>query len=163
MRSLLLAVGIIFSPCLLSAQQDTPAASSTAEQTRFVYGDKAEMRGLTHLYVDTGADLKQREEILKRIRNEKDLVNVIVVADPESGELFLYYRGGKATSCDRGRMLLPTQYGVIVTSGCRDKKVGYGLVGRPGAEGQIRLLLSEEGGPDKITKAFIKAYKEVNR
>lgn len=158
----LLALGVVFFPCLLSAQEENPT-SSTGEQTRFVYGDRAEMRGLTHLYVDTGADLKQREDIVRRIRNEDDLVNIIVVADAESGDLFLYYRGSKATSCDRGRMLVPTQYGVIVTSGCHDKKVGYGLVARPGAEGEVRLLLSEEGGPDKITKAFIKAYKEVNR
>jgi hypothetical protein len=51
-----------------------------------------------------------------------------------------------------------TDWGVVVTSNCKDKKVGHGVVARPGAEGQIRLLLSEEGGPEKITKAFVKAY-----
>lgn len=159
MRTLIIAFAITAVARFLPAQQDTPVTNNAAQQTRLVYGDKTEMRGLTHLYVDTGADLKQRADIIKRIRNEEELVSVIVVAEPESGELFLYYRGGKATSCDRGRMLVPTQYGVIVTSGCRDKKVGYGLVARPGAEGQIRLLLSEEGGPEKITKAFVKAYQ----
>jgi hypothetical protein len=163
MRSLIIALVITVVARLLPAQQDAPVPNNAGEQRQFVYGEKMEMRGLTRLYVDTGADLKQRDDILKRVRKEEELRNVIVVAEPESAELFLYYRGNKATSCDRGRMLIPTQSGVIVTSGCRDKKVGYGLVGRPGAEGQIRLLLSEEGGPEKITKAFIKAYKGVNK
>ena len=163
MRSLIIALAITAVARVLPAQEDSPPPNNAGEQARFVYGNTTEMRGLTHLYVDTGADLKQRNEIVKRLRKAEELVDIIVVAEPESAELVLYYRGSKATTCDRGRMLIPTQAGVIVTSGCRDKKVGSGLVGRPGAEGQVRLLLSEDGGPEKITKAFIKAYKDANK
>jgi hypothetical protein len=159
--SIALAFSIVFRP--LAAQQNTVTPSNTDAQTRFVYGETREMLGLTRLYVDTGADLKQREDILKRIRKEEELTDLVVVAEPESADLFLYYRGGKEMQCNKGRVLIPTDYGVVVTSGCKDKKVGAGLVARPGGEGKIRLLLSEEGGPEKITKAFIKAYKEAHK
>lgn len=160
MRGLIIALAITAVADVLAAQQDPPVPNNAGEQTRFVYGEQMEMRGLTRLYIDTGPNLKQRDDILKRILSKQI---VTVVAEPESAELFLYYRGDKATTCDGGKLVIPLESGVIVTSGCRDKKVGYGLVARPGAEGQIRLLLSEEGGPEKITKAFIKAYKNVNK
>jgi hypothetical protein len=88
MRSLIIALVITVVPRLLPAQQDTHVPSNAGE--RLVYGDKMEMRGLTRLYVDTGVDLKQRDDILKRVRKEEELKNIVVVAEPESAELFLY-------------------------------------------------------------------------
>ncbi|MCY7347563.1 MAG: hypothetical protein LH614_15270 [Pyrinomonadaceae bacterium] len=64
----------------------------TYSQTPFEYGKPAELKGLSKIFVDTGADIKNHERIIQEIEKEKFFV---VVEKPEDAEIFLVFRGNK--------------------------------------------------------------------
>src|SRR5918997_1515715 len=59
-------------------------------------GSPAELKGLRRVYVDAGANRKDRARIVEELRRSK--VGVEVVDAPEGAELILLFSAGKVTA-----------------------------------------------------------------
>lgn len=59
------------------------------------YGKLSDLKGLKKVFVDTGADMKSRERILKEI--EKAKLGLELLDSAEGAEIILNFGGGKET------------------------------------------------------------------
>jgi hypothetical protein len=63
--------------------------STTAQEPVIEYGEASELQGVAKVFVDTGADIQQRNLIAREIR--KRLPNVEVVSQPEATDIHLRF------------------------------------------------------------------------
>ena len=129
-----------------------------AQEPTVEYGHPDELRGVTKVFVDTGVDARQREQIAKEV--QKRLPNLEVVARPEESDIHLRFS------------LKETREG-------RNERVGtvIKLVG----SNRVRVLLSfkdymlplferesivnfgvEYAKPRIFAREFVKAYRKAN-
>ena len=132
-----------------------------AQNSGISYGKPEELKGLKKIFVDTGGDLKNRERIIREIKDAKLGVELL---DSEAGaEVVLDFGAGRSErligNIGRGT-------GGLVTKRYQTGK-GHVFVGG----GQNRIVMSYEGEEthpweDKpatnFGKAFVKAYKKAN-
>lgn len=122
-----------------------------AQDETIEYGEPRELRGVTKIFVDAGADARRRDSIARELK--KKLPDLIVVSRPEEAEVHLRYPGGDAVGTvvrviDRGRVRVlysvsddtPPIFG-------RGSVVGYGV---------------EAGRPYRLVWEFVRAYKRAN-
>ena len=77
-------VGIAVMALVLSSP-----LSTTAREPVIEYGQASELQGVTKVFVDTGADIQQRNLIAREIR--KRLPDVEVVSQPEESDIHLRF------------------------------------------------------------------------
>ena len=142
----------------------------TYSQTPFEYGKPAELKGLSRIFVDTGADIKNYERIIQEIEKENFFV---VVEKLEDAEIFLVFQGGKEKVVT-GATTRPI-YGTNSTSTTvneEKRSVGKGMVLIKGKDkDRQRIIMDFESTKDtmiekkpatKFAKEFIKAYRKAN-
>lgn len=76
----------LFGLAFLFAVFSSPAA---AQEPGIEYGQARELRGVTKVFVDTGVDARQREQIAKELR--KRLPSLEVVSRPEESDVHLRF------------------------------------------------------------------------
>ncbi|MDQ4123670.1 MAG: hypothetical protein M3209_19700 [Acidobacteriota bacterium] len=60
-----------------------------AQQQSIEYGQPSELRGVTKIFVDTGVNVEQRDQIAKQIK--KRLTNLEIVSRPEESDFHLRF------------------------------------------------------------------------
>jgi hypothetical protein len=75
------------------ARLGTTDRSQQAQQ--FEYGSPDELRGVTKIYVNTGADLEARNNIVETI--QKDLKQITVTDRPDDADVCLFYGAASNT------------------------------------------------------------------
>lgn len=128
----------------------------------FRYGQPSEMKGLKKVFVNTGADITNRERIIKELQNAK--LDLELLDSEEEAEIILVFAGGKEQitvgSVSNGTGSLST----------RKVNVGEGRVFVL-RDNVMKIVMSYEGEERKIwekkpatnfSRAFVKAYKKAN-
>lgn len=77
-------VGVAVMALVFSSPMSTPAQEPVIE-----YGQASELQGVTKVFVDTGADIQQRDLIAREIR--KRLPDVEVVSQPEETDIHVRF------------------------------------------------------------------------
>jgi hypothetical protein len=151
--------------------------SAVAQDLTIEYGTTSELRGVTKVFVDTGKDIRQREQIIKELR--KSLPSLIVVSRPEDAEVHLQFIiRDRAQS---GSVIYPYPYpvsrgshvniGVLVPDGGMAASEGVGVVLRQVGPNRARVLMSfrdAKGNPferkptTNFARNFVRAYKKAN-
>lgn len=141
------------------------------EKPVFEYGQVEELRGLKRVFIDTGADLKARNSILKEIK--KKLPSLIVNESPTDAEVLLVYGSTNETRLVGARTTPVQGTDATRTRPVYDAiKKGTGYVAKKGSNGTLRVLVGFEGANDHLfskspdlgfARAFIKAYNEANK
>jgi hypothetical protein len=129
----------------------TTLSQVTTSSLTFEYGKSEELRGLTKVFVDTGTDLKLRDNIIKEFNKQKKAIPAVNLVDrPEDAEILLVF---------------DSDYDGNFTH-------GEGYVARPISDTRRRLLFTFKATrvppfgsktSSKFVKAFIKAYLEANK
>lgn len=136
------------------------------------YGKAADLKGLTKVFIDTGADMEVRERIVKQI--EKAKLGVEILGSDEDAEIMMLFRdqesdtvtgvSSNSTDTSWGRTTNSTVIKVPLIAGA-------GQVFVKGSNNKPRLVLSvqnsqqsrlEKRPSTKFADAFIKAYREAN-
>ncbi|MGA9768164.1 MAG: hypothetical protein WBV94_03935 [Blastocatellia bacterium] len=144
----------------------------TALAQDFEYGSAAELKGVTKIYVSTGTELDERNNIVKRI--QKELPNIVVVDIADDAEVALIY-GSSSTTRFTGWSSTSTSDGSSTrtesTPTYRNLVVGDGLVVKKGGGNRLRLLMQfgdtrknafQRKPSTNFAREFIKAYKKAN-
>ncbi len=141
------------------------------ERTSFEYGEPEELRGVKKIFVDTGADLKARNAIVKEIT--KKLPTLIISESQGDDDVVLVYNSTEET-----RLIDARTTPVPGTNSTRTKPVldtvrkGTGYVAKKISSSTLRILVSFEGANDHLfskspeigfAQTFIKAYKKANK
>jgi hypothetical protein len=138
------------------------------------YGSPAELKGVTRIYVDTGAELKARNDIVSHI--QKELPSVVVTDSAEDAEVVLVFGSSASTRYIGSHSTTTINSGgdqATTSSMPQYKRVvrGDGLVVKPGKGGRPRLLIEfgdargnvfERKPSTNFAREFIKAYKKAN-
>lgn len=157
-----------------------------AQQEQLEYGSIADLRGVTHIYVDTDGDMELHKKIVKEIT--KKLKNIVVTADPYEGEVCLVYRtysrryhaGTSAEGTisddelDNDKIRIQTQsrhqyrtaiYGVGRVVILKPNNVVRIITSFDDSKGDKPPLatLFERKPSINFARAFVKAYKEANK
>jgi hypothetical protein len=137
---------------------------TAAAQNNFDYGQIADLKGLTKIFVDAGADLKNRERIIKTLEKEQ-LPNIEILNNGEGAEILMVFHG-ESEEVIQGAT---SSYGTtnIIRSNLAS---GTGLVLVDGVKKPKLILSVSNTQQDKLEKrpatkfalAFIKAYKQAN-
>jgi hypothetical protein len=126
--------------------------SAARAQDDFEYGAPAELKGLKKIYVDTRADLKSRERIIKEITDSKTDLTIVERAD--DAEIILLFESGFAVVDKQKR------------------SSGKGFVFVRGRKASRRVVMNFESVKDlaiekkpasKFARAFLDAYRKANR
>jgi len=141
---------------------------ATAAQ-EFEYGQPEELKGLTKLYIGTGSDIKNRNQIINEIN--KAQVGIVVVDTYAEAEMIMSFQGEKQTVVT-GVNTQPATSSVpvaISTPRYGQRITGAGDVAIRGKGGRLRYVLSFEGEKrwtnmpsERFAKTFLKAYKKAN-
>jgi hypothetical protein len=131
---------------------------ASAQEQGIEYGQASELRGVAKIFVDTGADLQQRNLIAKEIR--KRLPDLTVVARPEESDIHLRF------------FLKETATGKPDWAGAVVKVMGSNRVrvllsykdDTPPIFGRETLMSSamEQAKPHIFVMQFVKMYKRAN-
>jgi phage gp45-like len=137
-------------------------ATSIIAVQDFSYGKPSEMKGMTKVFVNTGADMTNRERIIKELQNAK--LDLELLDSEDGADIILVFAGGKEQitvgSVSNGMGSLST----------RRVNVGEGKVFVM-RENKMKIVMSYEGEERKIwekkpatnfARAFVKAYKKAN-
>ncbi len=135
----------------------TVALPIVAQEPTVEYGHPDELRGVTKVFVDTGVDARQREQIAKEI--QKRLPNLEVVSPPEESDIHLRFslketrdgrtEGGtvvKLVGSNRVRVLLSFKDYMLPLFE-RESIVNFGV---------------EYAKPRIFAREFVKAYRRAN-
>jgi hypothetical protein len=138
---------------------------------KFEYGKPEELKNLKKVYVDTQADLKNRERIVQEI--EKANVGLEIVESLDDAEIIIQF-GGENVLITTGATTQPI-YGTNSTSTTVNRRkvaTGSGYVFIKGKTRDVpRVVMNFESTQDKVgekkpatklAKEFIKAYKKAN-
>lgn len=129
----------------------------------------AELKGLKRVYVDAGADRKNRARLVEALRKSK--IGVEVVDAPEAAELILLYSAGtvRAAAGMEKKPNVLGNYPDPPEPRYVDVESGYGSAYVPVAGGGRRVLFTWEGRKklfvspaQKFVDAFIKEYRKAN-
>jgi hypothetical protein len=149
---------------------------ASAQEPVVEYGAPAELRSVSKIFIDTGMDIRQREQIIKEIR--KTLPGLTVVSRPEDSDIHLRFM---LTDKNTGHNAVypypyppPASGGVAVGIPGIDItwREGVGTVLRRVGAGRVRVLLSfrdargnrfERKPSTNFAREFVKAYKKANR
>lgn len=132
----------------------------------FEYGSPAELKGLTNIFVDTGADMETRSKITEIITKAK-LPNIRFLDKITQAQIVLVFRGDTEE-----KLTGAARYGTSTVLGRIQLEYGTGsvLVGLPEYT-KPHLVLTvknsqqtkwEKSPATKFAKEFIKAWKEAN-
>ncbi len=127
----------------------------------YEYGKPAELKGLTHIFIDTGPDVGNFNRIKNKIV-EANLPGIKIVDSMDDAEVTLTFRGDHEQVVEGSR-------GDIET---RNIRTGKALVTIPSKSGKrLRVLMNFEDKQgmfktkypsEKFAKQFVEAYKEAN-
>ena len=135
---------------------------TAARNSGITYGKPEELKGLRKVFVDTGTDLKNRERIIREIRDAG--LGVELLDSEDGAEVVLDFGAGRSERLIGG---IGRGTGGIVTKRYQTGKGQVFVVNG----GQNRIVMSYEGEEthpweDKpatnFGKAFVKAYKKAN-
>ena len=149
--------------------------SANAQRMTFEYGSAAELKGITKIFIDAGAELEVRDNIAKLIR--KDLPNLTIADKPEDAEISLVFVSDSSTYFAGMQSTTTPDYGTggtqtSSTPTYRRVVVGDGLVVKPIGPNRARLLMKfgdarktvfERRPSTNFARAFVKAYREANK
>jgi hypothetical protein len=137
------------------------------------YGKPEELKGVIKIFVFTGAEMKDRERIIKEIeKNKRKTPNLIVVDRAADAEVVLLYSVTNeewVSSIKTNRDSIGS--GSTSTPIYMDSDTGLGRVIRPLSDGGMRLLMSfkdeqtyrwERNPATNFARAFMKAYLKAN-
>lgn len=136
------------------------------------YGKPADLKGLTKVFIDTGADMEVRQRIIKQL--EKANLGIEVLDTDDDAEIMMIFRDQESDSVTGvSSNTTETEWNRQTTSTIIKVPLiaGEGRVFIQGASGKPRLILSvqnsqqsrlEKRPSTKFTNAFIKAYREAN-
>jgi hypothetical protein len=152
-------------------------ALARAQSTSIEYGEIADLKGVEKIFIDTGSNLKMRNEILKAIK--KKLPNLTITNSAEEAEVIVQYFDDSGTIIN-GETAITT-----VTNNTNENEAqiktttapnvsayvgGRGSVFINTRAGKKRMIINgtyREGfisKPHKIfAKEFIKSYQNANR
>jgi hypothetical protein len=135
-----------------------------AQMDKVEYGHPSEMKGLTKLFIDTQADIKTSDRLLKEIKNNKDLRAIVIVTDAKKAEMVMFF------SASTERQEVPPS--VFAPNGGITLNQGTGIIaiqGRDSEKARILMRYSNSQESDweqkpttKFIKEFAKAYKTAN-
>lgn len=129
------------------------------------YGKPEELQYLARIFVDTGANLRDRERIIKELKKSKIPFEIL---DSEDGAQVVMAFG--AASEERLSGVLHNRQGTLSTPVYRDVKQGKGTVFVV-KDGKARLVLSfedemrlgwEREPATNFARAFVKAWKKAS-
>lgn len=129
----------------------------------FEYGKPVELKGLTKIFVDTGANLDDRERIIKEL--EKAKLGIELLDSSDDAEIILLFRG---RTDEKVTGAVNTQHATVIQTD--ELASGSGIVFIKGAN-KPRIILSvsnsqqsrlEKRPVTKFVKAFVKIYKTAN-
>ena len=133
-----------------------------AQKQTVEYGDRAELRGVKKVFVDTGTDIELRKRIVEEIH--KRLPDLAVASAPEGADVHLQFS-----------LKEEPNYGLVIPAGGRigvSYSVGVGSVVKVLGENRVRVLLSfkdsrtrfgERRPSTNFARAFVEAYKQANK
>lgn len=166
MRKLLLPALILLSAVSFHAQ------NTSFQALEFENGKASELKGLTKLFVNAGADAESREQIVKEIEKAK-LPGLVLVDSREKAEMVMRF-GGSETEVLESMTTTPvvgTDW-TMTTVERNTVQSGQGLVFIAGRDrrrarivinfGSVQDGAFEKRPPVKFARAFVKAYKEAN-
>ncbi len=143
---------------LLFALVVTPVCAQTLP-----YGQYSDLKGLKKVYVDTGADTKSRDSIIKAL--DKSKFGFEVVDGMEEADIGLVFGAGTTL-----HSIIATANGGVATARAIEDGTGDGwVIAR--ARGKTRLILSfsdvqttwlERKPVTNFVREFIKVYKQGN-
>lgn len=122
-----------------------------AQSETIEYGEPTELRGVTKIFVDAGADVRRRDLMARELK--KKLPDLTVVSRPEEANVHLRYRGEEVVGTvvrviDRSRVrVLHSVSDDMPPIFERESIVGYGM---------------EAGRPYRLVWEFVRAYKRAN-
>jgi hypothetical protein len=134
------------------------ALPALAQQPTIEYGQPAELRGVTKIFVDTGADIQQRNLIVKAI--QKRLPNLEVVSRPEESDIHLRFsliqaKDGKTKEAGEVVKLTGSNHVRILYS---VNDLVFSAVERDSTTG----FAKDYAKPYLLAVEFVKAYKKAN-
>jgi|SRR6266850_1526798 len=139
-------------------------APCCAQRDSYAYGEPSDLKGLKKVYIDTGPDTKNRDHIIKNLKNSK--LDFEIVDDEKDAEILLGYGAGSVS-----RKVVGSVIGSTVIAQTKTQRTGTGVVVAINARGKDRLVLSfddvqnskwERNPVDNYCREFIKAYKKAN-
>ena len=124
-----------------------------------------EMRGLTKVFVDSGADPKDRERIVKVIESAK--LGLTVLDSAEGAEIILNFVGGEQQTTTDTYNVVTKIYAPLPVTLSFGRGVVYVV---RGDRRRVVLTFQDDGGnhffPKKLAKdfgkKFVKAYRRVH-
>lgn len=147
-----------------------PAAVFHAQN--FERGKSSELKGLTKLYINAGADIERRNTIVNEIEKAK-IPGLIIVDSREKAEIVMRY-GGRETEVLQDittNEVIGTDW-TMTTVDRRTVRSGQGLVFIAGKDRKNpRIIMTFRSVQDsafekrpsiQFAKTFVKAYKEAN-
>lgn len=157
--SILLTLSILLSAAALHAQN-------------FERGKSAELKGLTKLYINAGADVERRNLIVNEIE-KAGIPGLIIVDSREKAEIVMRFGGRETVALQdiTTNEIVGTDW-TITTVERRTVRSGQGLVFIAGRDAKRpRIVITFQGVQDDafekrpaimFAKKFVKAYKEAN-
>jgi|GEM_PF-2617348 len=144
----------------------------------YEYGNPAELRGVTVVFIDTGSQLTVRDTIAAEIR--KRLPDLTIAERIEEARIVLDFTLEIDRRGDSGGMVIYGGIGSLGSHGGVDiyaptettREIGHGLVYRPLGEGAIRILLEFSGRKTTVlqrsparqfARKFVDEYRKANR
>lgn len=152
----------------------TAITSLAQKQPVVEYGKPDELKGITKIFISTGADMTNRQRMLKVFEKEKKKIPDIVILDsPEGAEVVLGFNADRETYLAGVITNTPTNAGDSTTSSptYRNVYTGAGIVFVPKDENRMRVLMDFSGSArfrwtdwpsEQFAKAFVKAYIKAN-
>lgn len=183
------ALALAFTLLVLAPNSTLSASGArhVGQRARIEYGSADELKGVSSVFIDTGADLKLHDRIAKEIT--KELPDLKVAASADDAEVILvysadvstYYYGShssgtinaQTTATTTGSTTTGTTTGTVRGEShplVKTVKYGDGAVFKPVAGG-VRLLMDYSGSKQgllqkdpsvKFARAFVKAYRKAN-
>jgi len=148
-------------------------ATASLAQGITEYGKPGELKGVTKIFVFTGAEMKDRERIIKELEKSKTKApNLLIVDRAADAEVELLYSvtNEEWVSSVRTHPNASSR-GSTSTPVYMDTDTGVGRVIKPLSDGGMRLLMSfkdeqtyrwERNPATNFARAFMKAYLKAN-
>jgi len=138
--------------CSVTALGQSATRPRTVTGPPIEYGSPSELKGVTRIYVDTGASIREQQEIVKSLR--KSIPSLDIVRNPDDAEVILVYRvvvytyptvtaTSTTTVSPNGSSQTTSQ------AGPQTEQRTIGLVEKPLGPNRVRLLM--EYDVDKST------------
>ena len=150
----------------------TLLSAAALHAQNFERGKSAELKGLTRLYVNVGADIERRDLIVNEIEEAK-IPGLVIVDSREKAEIVMRF-GGRETLALQDittNEIIGTDW-TITTVERRTVRSGQGLIFIAGKDAKRpRIVLTFRDVQDSafekrpaimFAKKFVKAYKEAN-